>query len=236
MTCTTRPAPGQDTGTGPIDFARSTQLSPRGSAVHLEHPRSRWACPARNLAQCQGGQPYTPGMDVPASSVVDFYNRHPISEGQVVDALRRLGKDLERLEPEDLYDLDQDHYGGLEAVEALARRARIDATRRVLDVCAGLGGPARVSARRWRAWGRGVRRHPGRGSLAGMVRHSQAASRNVSRDARGHRGAARAVPLRRVRPALRLLRGTRGSGQAGGSALQRNSRSRNFLTAAGSLT
>jgi len=90
-------------------------------------------------------------MDVSAAGVVDFYNRHPISENQIEDALRRLGKDLRWLEPEDLYELDQDHYGGLEAVEALARRASIDAGSRVLDVCAGLAGPARFIARRWGA-------------------------------------------------------------------------------------
>jgi sarcosine/dimethylglycine N-methyltransferase len=90
-------------------------------------------------------------MNLPLSGVVDFYNRHPISEGQIEDALRRLGKDLGRLRPEDLYELDQDHYGGLEAVEALAKRARIDAASRVLDVCAGLAGPARFIARTWGA-------------------------------------------------------------------------------------
>ena len=90
-------------------------------------------------------------MDISAAGVVDFYNRHPISEGQIEGALRRLGKDLRRLEPEDLYELDQDHYGGLEAVAALAKRARIDAASRVLDVCAGLAGPARFIARRWGA-------------------------------------------------------------------------------------
>jgi ubiquinone/menaquinone biosynthesis C-methylase UbiE len=90
-------------------------------------------------------------MDLPVPPVVDFYSRHPISEGQILDALRRRGKDLERLQPDDLYDLDQDHYGGLEAVEALGRRARIDAESRVLDVCAGLAGPARFIARRWGA-------------------------------------------------------------------------------------
>src|SRR3990172_3643074 len=87
-----------------------------------------------------------PRMDLPVPPVVDFYSRHPISEGQIVDALRRQGKDLERLQPEDLYDLDQDHYGGLEAVEVLARRARIDAASRVLDVCAGLCGPPRFNS------------------------------------------------------------------------------------------
>ena len=90
-------------------------------------------------------------MSRPLAPVVDFYRRHPISEGQIIDALRRQGKDLKRLAPEDLYDFDQDHYGGLEAVEALGRRAGIDASSHVLDVCAGLAGPARFMARRWGA-------------------------------------------------------------------------------------
>lgn len=101
-------------------------------------------------------------MDRTVPSVVDFYNRHPISEAQVVDTLRRQGKDLERLQPDDLYALDQDHYGGLEAVEALARRAAIDATSRVLDVCAGLCGPARFIARRWGARVTGIDLNPER--------------------------------------------------------------------------
>lgn len=105
-------------------------------------------------------------MDRPVPSVVDFYSRHPISEGQVVDALRRQGKDLDRLQPEDLYELDQDHYGGLEAVEALARRARIDAASRVLDVCAGLAGPARFIARRWGARVTGIDLNPERAAGA----------------------------------------------------------------------
>jgi ubiquinone/menaquinone biosynthesis C-methylase UbiE len=105
-------------------------------------------------------------MDLPVPPVVDFYSRHPISEGRIVDALRRRGKDLERLQPEDLYDIDQDHYGGLEAVEALARRARIDAASRVLDVCAGLAGPARFIARRWGARVTGLDLNPERAAGA----------------------------------------------------------------------
>jgi len=64
------------------------------------------------------------------------------NDAEIIDALRRQGKDLKRLAPEDLHDFDQDHYGGLEAVEALGRRAGIDASSRVLDVCAGLAGAA----------------------------------------------------------------------------------------------
>jgi len=105
-------------------------------------------------------------MDLPVPPVVDFYTRHPISEGQIVDALRRRGKDLDRLQPEDLYDLDQDHYGGLEAVEALGRRVRIDAASRVLDVCAGLAGPARFIARRWGARVTGLDLNPERAAGA----------------------------------------------------------------------
>jgi ubiquinone/menaquinone biosynthesis C-methylase UbiE len=85
--------------------------------------------------------------------VVDFYDRHPISEAQVMIALRRRGlPQAGRLAPEDLFDLDQDHYGGPAAVDALARRAGVTAGSRVLDVCAGLAGPARVLAH-----GRGCR-------------------------------------------------------------------------------
>ena len=82
--------------------------------------------------------------------MVDFYERHPISEAQVLEALKRRGK-LGGLGPADLYEWDQDHYGGLGAVDALARRADIGWGTVVLDVCAGLGGPARFLADRYRA-------------------------------------------------------------------------------------
>jgi len=83
--------------------------------------------------------------------VVEFYERHPINEGQVLEALRRRGKVAGALSPEDLYEWDQDHYGGVGAVEALARRAEVDSGSLVLDVCAGLGGPARFLAHRYGA-------------------------------------------------------------------------------------
>ena len=87
----------------------------------------------------------------PDSGVIDFYDRHPISAAQVLDALRRQGKVGARLAPADLGELDHDHYGGLAAVETLARRAAVAPGARVLDVCAGLGGPARFLASRFRA-------------------------------------------------------------------------------------
>jgi sarcosine/dimethylglycine N-methyltransferase len=87
-----------------------------------------------------------------ARAVVDYYDRHPIDEAHVLAALRRRGlADGVRPAPEDLAAFDQDHYGGPAAVEALAHRARIGPASRVLDVCAGLAGPARVLAHRRRS-------------------------------------------------------------------------------------
>jgi ubiquinone/menaquinone biosynthesis C-methylase UbiE len=105
------------------------------------------------------------------SAVLDFYDRHPISEAQVLAALGRQGKDPRRLRPEDLWQWDQDHYGGLAAVEALARRAGIGPGSRVLDVCAGLGGPARYLAWRYQARVVGLELNAGR--AAGGARLSR---------------------------------------------------------------
>ena len=84
----------------------------------------------------------------PRHLVIDYYNRHPINETQILASLARRGKPPATLAPKDLFGLDQDHYGGLHAVEALARTAGIAGESTVLDVCAGLGGPARFLA--WR--------------------------------------------------------------------------------------
>ncbi|MBL37183.1 MAG: hypothetical protein CMP07_02120 [Xanthomonadales bacterium] len=58
--------------------------------------------------------------------------------------LRALGKTPHApLTPEDLAAFDQLHYGGTGAVDEAIRRLGIDASTRVIDVGAGLGGPAR---------------------------------------------------------------------------------------------
>ena len=88
-------------------------------------------------------------MREPAPDVVDFYDRHPINETQVLASACDGAAALRGLRPEDLWQWDQDHYGGLPAVEALARRAAIAPGMSVLDVCAGLGGPARFLAQRF---------------------------------------------------------------------------------------
>lgn len=95
-------------------------------------------------------------MSSASPPVVAFYEQHPINESQVLAALARQGKVTGFLAPEDLYEWDQDHYGGIAAVDALARRAEIARDTSVLDVCAGLAGPARFLAHRYGARVTGV--------------------------------------------------------------------------------
>ena len=99
--------------------------------------------------------------------VVDFYDRHPISEQHVLEAARRV-RGAGPLAADDLFAFDQDHYGGLAAVDVLAQRAGITARSRVLDICAGLGGPARFLASRRRCRVVGVELNAGR--ALGMAR------------------------------------------------------------------
>jgi sarcosine/dimethylglycine N-methyltransferase len=75
-----------------------------------------------------------------------FYDRHPINEQQILHDLARDGVALEGLTEDVLQRYDQDHFGGLEAVDVLAEQAGIDEASRVLDVCWGMGGPARYLA------------------------------------------------------------------------------------------
>jgi SAM-dependent methyltransferase len=125
--------------------------------------------------------------------VIDFYDRHPISEEQVLDAVwRARGGDASALTADDLFPYDQDHYGGLGAVDALARRAGITATCRVLDICAGLGGPARFLALRHGCRVLGVELNPGR--ARGMDRLSRRVG--LRHSVRVVRGDACALPLR----------------------------------------
>jgi len=82
------------------------------------------------------------------ADVIAFYDTHPINEEQVLRALAARGLDLERLTQAELSAHDQDHFGGLEANDALIALAGIGSQHEVLDVCSGLGGPARHLADR----------------------------------------------------------------------------------------
>ena len=106
----------------------------------------------------------------------------------MLDAVaRRRGGDLHGLTADDLFDFDQDHYGGLAAVDTLARRAGLTATSRVLDVCAGLGGPARFVASRRGCRVVGIELNPGRAAGARRLTERVGLGRHV-RIVRGDAG------------------------------------------------
>jgi ubiquinone/menaquinone biosynthesis C-methylase UbiE len=94
--------------------------------------------------------------------VVAFYNRHPISRDQILASLAATRGQLTQLAPEDLFPYDQDHYGGLEAVDALAHCAGIGPGMQVADFCAGLAGPARYLAHAYGATVTCIELNPGR--------------------------------------------------------------------------
>jgi SAM-dependent methyltransferase len=75
--------------------------------------------------------------------VVQFYDTHPIHADQVLEKVRTARGNLDGLKVADLHPHDQDHYGGLDANATLAARAGLKPGLRVLDLCAGLAGPAR---------------------------------------------------------------------------------------------
>jgi sarcosine/dimethylglycine N-methyltransferase len=77
-----------------------------------------------------------------------FYETHPINERQILHDLARAGVALEGLTEDTLKHYDQDHFGGLAAVDVLAAKAGIGEGMHVLDVCSGMGGPARYLASR----------------------------------------------------------------------------------------
>jgi len=82
-------------------------------------------------------------------AVIQFYETHPINEQQILKKLEADGVALEGLTEDVLQHYDQDHFGGLEQLEILRDKAGIGPDSHVLDVCSGVGGPARYLASRY---------------------------------------------------------------------------------------
>lgn len=81
-------------------------------------------------------------------SVRENYS-HPSLVKTIVDALKRAGKDLDNLSPDDLVAVDEFHTRGRAATTELARLAGIGPAENVLDLGSGLGGPARFLAKHY---------------------------------------------------------------------------------------
>lgn len=99
-------------------------------------------------------------MDDAKTQTVSFYNQHPISTQIVLEKLRASRGDLNDVSPEELWEHDQDHFGGTPATDELAREAQIGQGTQVVDFCAGLGGTVRYLAYRYGAIVTGIELTP----------------------------------------------------------------------------
>jgi sarcosine/dimethylglycine N-methyltransferase len=79
-------------------------------------------------------------------AVEEFYDFHPISAEQILQAVAARGIAQDAITEEVLQLHDQDHYGGIAAVDRLIREGQLTGSDLVLDVCSGMGGPARYIA------------------------------------------------------------------------------------------
>ena len=93
-------------------------------------------------------QSVTMSQTIQPSAVVAFYDAHPINEEQILTALKIRGVALDIVTEDALLEHDQDHFGGIEANDILTAKAGIQRSHHVLDVCSGMGGPARYLAHR----------------------------------------------------------------------------------------
>jgi len=81
--------------------------------------------------------------DSARDDLITFYDTHPINEDEILAKAAASGKNLDALTQPDLQNLDQDHYGGTRVTDIIAEAAGIQREHHVLDVCSGMGGPAR---------------------------------------------------------------------------------------------
>ncbi len=90
-------------------------------------------------------------MDTGTDAAIADHYGNPQLEDVILGALTATGHDVDSLDPEALFAVDELHVGGAQATRNLASAAGIVAGTRVLDIGSGLGGPARLFAHRFGA-------------------------------------------------------------------------------------
>ena len=92
-------------------------------------------------------QPETEPLST-TSGIEAHYSRNDL-RARIAEVLQANGRDLERLSIDDLGAIDEFHLRGRAATSDLAVLAAVQAADHILDVGAGLGGPARWLAQNY---------------------------------------------------------------------------------------
>ena len=82
-------------------------------------------------------------MNTSNNLIISHYSKGKLYEA-IIEAIKNAGIDLNKLELEDLKSVDEFHIGGLKATLDLLDQLKIDPKTKVLDIGAGIGGPARL--------------------------------------------------------------------------------------------
>ena len=98
----------------------------------------------------------TAGVTQQGQQVAAHWAKLSVTYDGAVKALKEKGVNPEQATADDLHAVDMIHMGGLAATDTLAELARVRAGHHVLDVGAGVGGPARRIARKYGAHVKGV--------------------------------------------------------------------------------
>jgi len=96
------------------------------------------------------------------SDIRRFYDTHPINLAQIQRDMRETLGSEEDWTPDQLCRFDNDHYGGVHAVDALVEAAGIGRDDVVLDIGCGVGGPLRRIAHKTGCRGVGLDLTPSR--------------------------------------------------------------------------
>ena len=80
-----------------------------------------------------------------SEDVVNHYQQ-PMLFSRIRDALEAQGKNMDQIEVEDLWPVDQFHIGGAGSTLKLLSEVELSAHSHVLDAGCGIGGPARLIA------------------------------------------------------------------------------------------
>ena len=94
-------------------------------------------------------------MTDPQDAIVGHYSSGSLLD-RIMDGLRRMGKDAGAVTADDLKAVDEFHIGGVQATDALLDQLPIGPQTAVLDIGAGIGGPARHMAARFGAQVTGI--------------------------------------------------------------------------------